>query len=113
MRRFLALFFLVAGCSQGPDADAPYISQARSLAAEWALINQQAAEGRLTDTYVKVMRQSIREQLKTTSSSLTVPGSRYAQEIDALLAQPDDSDPDELRAYADRLKQIEDKLESA
>jgi hypothetical protein len=113
MRRLLALFLLLAACAQGPAADSPYISQARSLAAEWALINEQASEGRLTDTYVRVMRQSIRRQLETTSSSLTVPGSRYAQEIDALLAQPDDSDPDELRAYADRLKQIEDKLESA
>ena len=112
MRRFLALFLFVAGCSQGPAADAPYISQARSLAAEWALINQQASEGRLTDTYVKVMRQSIRRQLETTSTSLTVPGSSYAQEIDSLLSQPDESDPDELLAYADRLKDIEDKLES-
>lgn len=113
MRRSLALFVLLAGCSRGPAADVAYISQARSLAAEWALINQQASEGRLTETYVKVMRQSIHKQLETTSASLTVPGSQYAQQIDALLSQPDDSDPDELRAYADRLKQIEDKLESA
>jgi hypothetical protein len=111
MRRLLVCFLLVAGCSQGP-ADLSYISQARSLAAEWALINEQASEGRLTETYVKVMRQSIRQQLKTTSSSLTVPGSSYAQDIDALLSQPDDSDPDDLRAYADRLKDIEDSLES-
>ena len=113
MRRLLALFLLLAACSQGPAADVPYISEARSLAAEWALVNEQASEGRLTETYVKVMRQSIRRQLETTSSSLTVPGSRYAQEIQALLSQPDDSDPDALRAYADRLKDIEDKLESA
>jgi hypothetical protein len=113
MRRFLALFLLIAGCTQGPAADVPYISQARSLAAEWALINEQASEGRLTETYVKVMRQSIRRQLETASTSLTVPGSRYAQEIDALRSLPDDSNPSELRAYADRLKQIEDGLESA
>jgi hypothetical protein len=112
MRRFLPLLLLVAGCSQGPE-DLAYISRARSLAAEWALINEQASAGRLTGTYAAVMRQSIRQQLETTSSSLTVPGSRYAQEIDALLSQPDDSDPDELRAYADRLKDIEEKLESA
>jgi hypothetical protein len=113
MRRVFVLSLLLAGCSQGPAADVPYISQARSLAAEWALINQQASVGRLTETYVKVMRQSIRKQLETTSTSLTVPGSEYAQQIDSLILQPDDSDPDALRAYADRLKQIEDKLESA
>jgi len=113
MRRLLLLVVTLAGCSQGRDADLPYISQARSLAAEWALVNEQASAGRLTDTYVKAMRESIRQQLETTSSSLTVPGSRYAQEIDALLAQPADSDPNDLRAYADRLEDIEDKLESA
>jgi hypothetical protein len=112
MRRIFVLFLLVAGCAQGP-ADLTSISKARSLAAEWALINEQASSGRLTSTYAEVMRQSIRQQLKTTSKSLIVPGSAYAQEIDALLAQPGDSDPDELRAYADRLKDIEDKLESA
>jgi hypothetical protein len=113
MRVFLPLFLLLAGCSQGADADLAYISQARSLAAEWALINQQASAGQLTDVYVKVMRQTIRRQLESASTSLTVPGSSYAQEIEALLAQPDDSDPGELRAFADRLKQIEDGLESA
>ncbi|HUP66983.1 MAG TPA: hypothetical protein VM145_02055 [Sphingomicrobium sp.] len=112
MRRLLPFFLLAAGCTQGPD-DLGYISQARSLAAQWALINEQASAGRLTDGYVQAMRKTIRQQLQTSSSSLTVPGSRYAQEIDALLAQPDDSAPDELRAYAERLKQIEDKLESA
>src|SRR3954452_19156872 len=60
MRRFLALLLLVASCSQGPE-DIAYISQARSLAAEWALINEQASAGRLTGTYAAVMRQSIRQ----------------------------------------------------
>lgn len=113
MRRLLPLFFLLAGCFQGADADLQYIKQARSLAAEWALINEQASAGQLTETYVKVMRQSIRQQLETSSSSLTVPGSSYAQEIEALLAQPDDSDPSDLHAHADRLRHIEDSLESA
>jgi hypothetical protein len=109
MRRLLILFVALAGCSQGP-ADLAYISQARSLAAEWALINEQASAGRLAGPYANVMRQSIRKQLKATSKSLVVPGSRYAQEIDALLAQPADSDPNDLRAYADRLADMQDKL---
>jgi len=33
--------------------------------------------------------------------------------IHALLRQPDDAAPEELRAHADKLKQIEDNLESA
>ena len=113
-RRLLLISLVLLGdCSKGPEADLPHISQARSLGAEWALINEQASQGRLTDNYVRTMRQSVREQLQTTAKSLTQPDSRYGHEIRALLAQPDDSPPQELRAHADRLKQIEDALESA
>jgi hypothetical protein len=113
MWRWLALTLLVAGCSKGPEADLPYISSARSLAAEWALVNEQASENKLTATYVATMRKSVREQLQTTSQSLTQPDSRYGEEIAALLEQPDAAAPEELRAHADKLKQIEDELESA
>ena len=107
------LALLVAGCSKGPQTDLPYISQARSLAAEWALVNEQAARHRLTDTYTRTMQESFREQLQTVSRSLTQPDSRYGQEIRTLLAEPDEAPPEELRAHAGKLKQIEDGLESA
>ena len=114
MRRYL-LFLLVAlgSCSKGPETDLQYISQARSLTAELALINEQASEGKLTATYTNVMREDLREQLQTTAKSLTQPDSRYAQEINAVLAMPDDASPAELRRHSDQLKQIEDALESA
>jgi hypothetical protein len=113
MRKPLMLLLLLAGCSKRPQADLPAISAARSLGAEWALVNQEAARGRLTEVYVKTMRQQLREQLQTTASSLTEPGSLYAVEIKALLAEPDDAAPEDLRAHSDKLKQIEDGLESA
>ncbi len=109
----LLLLLMIAGCSKGPEADLPYISTARSLGAEWALVNEQASAGRLTETYVRTMRQSVREQLQTTASSLGKPNSAYALEILALLREPDDAAPEKLRAHADNLKQIEDSLESA
>ncbi|MFL6754817.1 MAG: hypothetical protein ACJ8FI_08065 [Sphingomicrobium sp.] len=112
MRWGLVLAFLLAGCSKGPEADLQYIKQARSLGAEWALVNEQASRGQLTDTYVSSMRQWLREQLQSTSRSLTRPDSRYAIEIQALIHQPDDAAPEELRAHCDKLKQIEDSLES-
>jgi hypothetical protein len=112
-RSTLLALLLVAACSKGPEADLAYIGQARSLAAEWALVNQQAAAGKLTDHYVTTMRQQLRQQLQTVSSALTQPDSRYGLEIHALLTQPDDADPEELRSHADKLKQIEDGLESA
>ena len=109
------LLFSIAGCSQGsgPEADLQYIKQARSIGAEWALINEQASRGSLTPTYVAAMHRWLRDNLQTTSASLTQPESRYGQEIHALVAQPDDAAPGQLRAHLEQLKHIEDSLESA
>lgn len=112
-RPLLLLLVLLAGCSKGPQADLPSIAEARSLAAEWALVNEQAAKGQLTDAYVRSMRQSVREQLQTSAQSLTQPDSDYAKDVAELLREPDNAAPSALRGYATKLKQIEDKLESA
>lgn len=109
----LPLLLLIAACSKGPEADLPLISQARSLAAEWALVNEQAGQGHLNATYVQTMRRSIREELKQAAKSLTEPHSAYGQEIAGLLREPDTASPASLRARARHLKKIEDSLESA
>jgi hypothetical protein len=113
LARSLLLALLLAGCSKGPEADLPYIGQARSLGAEWALVNEQSAKGDLSQNYVDTMRKQLRQQLQTSMTSLTKPDSRYGEEIRTLLAEPDEASPDELRAHSDKLKQIEDSLESA
>jgi len=114
MRRLLLFSALVvAGCSKGPQADLQYISKARSLGAEWALVNEQASAGKLTQTYTQTMREALRQNLRTASSSLTQPNSDYSREIHALIAEPDNAAPAALRAHAGKLKQIEDSLESA
>ena len=113
LRLSCLVLLLLAACSKGPEADLQYIGQARSLGAEWALVNEQANRGHVTATYVASMRRWLRGNLETAASSLTKPDSRYGAEIRALLAEPDDAPPDELRVHADRLKQIEDSLESA
>jgi hypothetical protein len=113
LRGTLLLLLFLAGCSKGPEADLSYIGEARSLAAEWALVNEQASRGHLTDAYVRTMRAAVREQLQTTSTSISQPHSRYGEEIAALLKEPDNVPPAVLRAHADTLKQIEDSLESA
>ena len=109
------LLFCIAGCShsRGPEADLQSIKQARSIGAEWALINEQANRGSLTPTYVAAMHRWLRDNLQTTSNSLTQPDSRYGEEIRGLLAQPDDAAPDRLRAHVEQLKRQEDSLESA
>ena len=109
----LVPLLLLAACSKGSQADLQYISEARSLAAEWALVNQQAAEGKLTDAYVSAMRNSLGEQAETAARALTGQDTPYAREMRALAGEPADAPPDALRAHADRLKQIEDQLESA
>jgi hypothetical protein len=107
------LLLLLAGCSKGPNADLQYIKQARSLAAEWAVINQQANAGRLTGIYVDSMHYWLHDGLRTAFASLAQPDSRYGKEMQALLAEPQNAAPQELRSHADALKKIEDKLESA
>lgn len=114
MRRWsLLLFILLTACGQGPQADLQYIKQARSISAEWALVNEQANRGRLTLTYVQSMRGWLHDGLETASGSLSQPHSRYGAEIRALLAEPPDAAPAELRRYAEALKQIEAEFESA
>ena len=112
-RKLLLVLLTLASCSKGPQADLQYISEARSLAAEWALVNQLASAGKLTPTYVETMHESIREQLETAAKSLAQPDSGYGQEIAALTKEKDESSPEALRAHANKLKQIEDSLESA
>jgi len=115
LRKVLPFLLLVPGScsSSGPEADLQYIKQARSLGAEWALVNEQAAQGRLTQTYVVSMRQWLRDQLQTSADALTQPASRYGEEIRSLLAEADNADPAVFRGHSDKLKQIEDQLESA
>jgi hypothetical protein len=112
-RKLLFLVLALASCSKGPEADLPYISAARSLAAEWAMVNEQASKGHLTGAYIRTMRAMVRQQLQTNSKSLTDRQSAYGKEIGALLKEPDDAPPAELRAHSSKLKQIEDSLESA
>src|SRR3569832_1804717 len=113
MRRLLLLILPLAACSKGPQADLPSISEARSITAEWALVNERAAKGQLTRTYAGTMHQQLREQMQSAASALTQPDSGYGTEIRATLIEPDDAAPQQLRSHADKLKQVEDSLESA
>jgi len=103
---------LLAACAQGAKKDLPYVKQARSAAAEWALVNDQAAKGKLSDAYVTTMRSAARDELTTARESLSAQASEQARIVDELLAMPEDAAPAELRAQAHALKQIEDGFES-
>lgn len=107
------LLALLSACSEGAAKDLQYIKQARSIGAEWALVNDQAHSGRVTTVYVQSMHHWLHDSLQTASSSLTQPQSEYGREISQLLAEPADAPPDQLRSHVTKLKQIEDQLESA
>ena len=111
--RLLLCLLMLGACSKGPQADLQYISKARSLAAEWALVNELAAKGQLTDAYVSSMHKSLREQIETAQKAMTEPDASYASDMKAIAAMPDDAPPQQLRAYSEKLKTIEDSLESA
>ena len=108
------LLLLARRLLEGARGRPAIYQQARSLAAEWALVNEQAAQGKLTATYVadhaQVAARAAADRVDLADRSRTAA---YGAEIAALLQQPDDAPPDELRAHADKLKQIEDSLESA
>ena len=112
MRWAWMLALLLWGCSQGSDKDLPSIVAARSLGAEWALVNEQALDGHLTAPYIQTMHKELREQLQSNRDSLARPDNTYGREISALLSLPDETSPQELRAHVAKLKQIEDRLES-
>jgi hypothetical protein len=113
MRSTLLIALTLAACSKGPQTDLPAIGEARSLGAEWALVNEQQAERHIPGTFARTIRRRLREQLETNLSSLTRPDSHYGREIRALLSERDDASPAALRAHAKALKQIENSLESA
>lgn len=86
-RKLLLLALLLAGCSKGAEADLQYIGEARSAAAEWALINEQANEGKLNATYVASMHEWLREDIHASLKGLSQPDAPYAREMAALLQQ--------------------------
>src|SRR3954454_4852421 len=109
--RTLSVLLILAGCAKQPDADLQYIKQARSLTAQWALVNEQAQAGRLTTAYVNSMHQWLHDGLQTAYESVADPGAAYAIEVKVVLTQGADDPPAQFRAHADKLKQLETELE--
>jgi len=108
----LISLLLLGACSSGGPADLPAVRGMRSAAAEWALVNREAARGRLTVVYANGMRRAAREQIAEQARSLT-KGSPTAAVAAALEALPDDAAPEQLARQVARLRQIEARLEAA
>src|SRR4051812_18046567 len=89
----------VAACSSGPSADLPVVKNIRSTAAEWALVNRQAGEGRLTNPYVAGARELAQKNIKEQASTLSNPASAAAREAAELLDLPPHAPPDAISAH--------------
>ena len=74
MRACLPLLLLpaaLAACSSQADRELEAVKSARSVIAEWALVEEQASKGRAQNTYVAQMRQLARDQLKMDRKELS------------------------------------------
>jgi len=108
----ILLLSFLAACSSGPRTDLPAIRGMRSAAAEWALVNREAARGRLTPAYTAGMRKAMREEIAKQARTLA-PESPEAAAVAALQALPPSAAPGLIMRQAAALKRIEAALESA
>jgi hypothetical protein len=106
----LSMGLALAACSSQSDKQLEAVKSARSVLAEWSLIERQAARGRAPATYVEQMRQLARDELKTDSGELSQrPG--VTRLLDALRSGSPDADT--LERAGEALKPLEDSLEAA
>ena len=111
-RRIVALFAASAlvACSSQSDKKLEAVKSARSVMAEWALVEQQAAHGRAQATDVDQMRQLARDELKTDAKSLS-----QSPDAAAVLERLRSGSPDAqtLKDADEALAPLEDSLEAA
>ena len=108
---FAAIALLLCGAApRDSEKDRPAITAARSIVAEWALINRAAAQRRVMQTYAVQMREEARSQLADQLHAMADPHAPAALEIARLLALPPTSDAAVLEQGAARLLQIEKRL---
>ena len=107
------MVFLIAAGPPTDRKDLPTIKAARSVLAEWALVNQVAISARLQASYVDGMRTAARKQLGANLKSLSSPTSPAALVIQHCLRLPAAAPSAVLQGCAERLRAIEVQFEAA
>jgi hypothetical protein len=97
----LASIALTSGCASPAERDLEAVKSARSVLAEWALVESQAARGDTPTTYAEEMRKAAADQLRTAGKTL----SERQPEAASRLALPEGQPAD-----AARLQQLRDSL---
>lgn len=108
----ISLLPLLAACSQN-NAELAIAKQLRSVAAEWAFVNQEAVRQNLPKPYVSGMRKAAQAQIKEAAQSIDDPASELGRLAATLQRLPPDAPSELLWRQAAALKAIEDRLESA
>jgi hypothetical protein len=107
-RHALPLLALLSACSSQRDKQLEAVESARSVLSEWALVEEQAAQGRAQATYVGQMREMARDELKTAEAALS-----QQPEATRLLEGLRAGSPNAatLKQANETLKPLEDRLE--
>lgn len=101
--------------ADSPDSprDVLTIKAARSVVAEWALVNRTAARGSPSGHYTEQMRREARRQLASDLKAMSNPDSPASRVMARLLALNPAADPRLLADGAAALARIEKQLEDS
>jgi hypothetical protein len=113
MRACLPLILLpaaLAGCSSQTDKELEAVKSARSVIAEWALVEEQANKQQAQTIYVEQMRQLAKDQLKKDLQELS--GRPDAAGLIGTLTA-DSPGADELNQADSALEPVETTLEAS
>jgi hypothetical protein len=113
MRRCLACLLMgaaLASCGSQTDKELEAVKSARSVLAEWALVEERSAHGLTPSIYVEQMRDEARMELETAASEL-----RGQPRAAMLIGQVRDGSADsrQLLNVSEALEPLERSLESA
>lgn len=108
-RLSLSLPLILAACASGRDAELAATKDARSVLAEWSAVERDAAAGRVTRPYARIMRDEARAALASDRKAIKDAAllARINPAVDA--ARPS---PGALAAAGEAAAQAEARLEA-
>jgi len=106
----LLLAASLAGCGSQTDTQLEGVKTARSVLAEWALVEEQAAKDRTPATYTRMLRKHARDELQTAQQELKEQPAA-ARLIDRIVTGSPTADA--LHRADAALEPLEKQLESA
>ena len=105
----VSILAVLAACSSDADKQLEAVKSARSVIAEWALVEDQSSNDRAQETYVEQIRKLAKDQLKSDQTSLA--GQPDASELlNRLRASSPDAEA--LKRAGFMLEPLEERFEA-